>query len=191
MGIIDHTTPDASGTEQAGQLGTVQDISGTGTQKETLGSSVPANAAEPAAAKEKLLVMDGPLSQIYTKALDMVYAKPTASAISQETQQMDTVMVADAHNFHQQQTEDTLEKQKNGAYIYVTDDAHLQGSGLTRTFNDLRIALGMSSFGKRAVCIEHNGNVSKKMELLANYVQESNVPIFFTRHAMLNYLKAL
>lgn len=185
----------SSATQVTGETGSVQqqtlyqEGSNTGGQQNTS----PENQL---AGDGKKIVLDGPLSEIYTKALNAIYSKEvveqTEEKVGQETQQMDAVLVADIHKLAEKSKKDQMEHAANAAYVYVTDDESLKGNGLTSAFDNVRIALDMKGFDKKVVCIEcRNPGTYPKVELLANFVRAMHVPVFYTRQAAMNHLKSL
>ena len=106
---------------------------------------------------EVKIVLDGPLSEIYTKALQATYSKnvkQTEENVGQETQQMDAVMVADIHKLNQKKKEEQTKIANDAAYVYVTDGDALNGEGWLNAFNNVRIALDQQSFKEKVICVE-------------------------------------
>lgn len=196
MSVFDlNANTSSSATQATGNTGSVQqqtvyqEGSNTGGQQNTS----PENQLS---GDGKKIVLDGPLSEIYTKALNAIYSKDTVEQVEekvgQETQQMDAVLVADIHKLAEKNKKDQMEQAANAAYVYVTDDESLKGNGLTAAFDNVRIALDMKGFDKKVVCIEcRNPTTYPKVELLANFARGLNVPVFYTRQAAMGYLKDL
>lgn len=142
--------------------------------------------------KEKTIVMDGPLSAIYTKALNLVYGKTEGDVVSTETQQMDAVLVADAHQFAIQKEEKVKDaNEEDAAYVYVTDTNKLTENP-TDSFDELRIALDMDTRATKAICIESVGVISSKAATILNYVSShpSKTPVFYSRSSLIDFLQS-
>lgn len=122
--------------------------------------------------KDKVVVMQGPLSTIYTDALNKVYA--------QESQAIDAVTLV---NSAQQ-----IETTPPDLYVYVSDVKQIENSGVTEVFNNLRLALDNRS-GNKVVVLESNGAVSSKMSLIDNYARSQGAKVVYSRSVALNTIK--
>lgn len=144
---------------------------------------------------QKKIVLDGPLSEIYTKALNMVYSTQVEQAtdtVSQETQQMDAVLVADIHAMTQDKKDAEFQEAQNAAYVYVTDDNNLDSEGLVNAFDNVRVALDSQRFTKAVVCVESTGNINgHRVELLTNMARNFGAHVYYTRNAAMKYLSGM
>ncbi len=138
----------------------------------------------------KTIVMDGPLSTIYTKALNLVFSNDRDEVVSAETQQMDAVLVADAHKWMKKKEKLKQDDMDKAAYVYVTSD-EIASNQTADTFDDLRIALDMDTTAEKIVCIEClNEAKFQKIATLVNYAENhaSKPKVFFNRKAVIDYL---
>lgn len=129
----------------------------------------------------KTIVLDGPLSEIYTRALNIVYgnnAEPDTSNVSQETQQMDSVLVADVHNYNKNKEAENKDN-VDSAYVYVTDAKLLNIDELPETYDNIRVALDSKQFNKSVVCIESDGNSNNRnVELISQLARDFGARVF-------------
>lgn len=142
----------------------------------------------------KTIVLDGPLSEIYTRALNIVYgnnAEPDTSNVSQETQQMDSVLVADVHNYNKNKEAENKDN-VDSAYVYVTDAKLLNIDELPETYDNIRVALDSKQFNKSVVCIESDGNSNNRnVELISQLARDFGARVFYNRDSTMRYLNGL
>lgn len=84
---------------------------------------------EEAKAKKGVIVMSGPLSQIYTKALNIVYTKDTKQ-VSKESNAIDATLTAKYMSLYEEDDQDETD-----LYVYVTDDNSVNKDMGTETNN--------------------------------------------------------
>lgn len=141
--------------------------------------------------KEKTIILDGPLSTIYTKALNLVFSKDKP-AISSESQQIDAIMIADAHNFSKKMNSlSNIREKHEAAYVYVTDN-EIINSDSGDSFDELRIALDSNTEMKKIICIEDiSSNPSKRSLVFVDYISKhpSKPEIYFNRDNLIERLK--
>lgn len=195
MSVYDITPGSTSSAIQAtGTTGSVvhQDLQQEGTATGLNPNSTP---IEQTSGDTKKIVLDGPLSEIYTKALNIAYSKQTEQAtdkVSQETQQMDAVLVADIHAMNKDKKDAELKDAQNAAYVYVTSDDELSSDGLLTAFDNVRVALDSKQFTKTVVCIESSGMVNgHRIELLTDMARNFGAQVFYTRNATMKYLRGI
>lgn len=136
----------------------------------------------------KTIFLDGPLSSYYTKALNELFANKAETKIGQETQQMESSLMAGIHNYQEKKDIDQ-EKITEGAYVYVTDDDKLEATGVANASDSLRIALDMKNVKYRALCIE-SIHPNRKTELLSQFARDNGFKVFYSRRALVSSLKA-
>lgn len=139
--------------------------------------------------EQKMILVDGPLSEIYTKALDTVYSQSMNENISQETQQTDSVMIANAGKYLSEKESDDLKD--NGVYVYVTDDQNLAKNGMSDALNNLRLALDMKNVKARVLAVEHRGIKTSRVNILVNFAEANGMQVFHNRVDTVNYLKRI
>lgn len=128
---------------------------------------------------DQVVVMDGPLSEIYTKALNMVYAKDKP-VLATESQEMMVAMVG--HLFLQEdlsKIEQTVAARPDAQYVYATDDESMQSAdNLSVAFESLRVATGMKTFKSVRLVLESaSGSFCKRSLILLEYAEKMGVKI--------------
>ena len=178
MGILGQITNDTTVEQDKNP------IEGTGTEATII------NGQDPKSDK-KVIVMDGPLSTIYTKALNLAFSNEREE-VSVETQQMDAVMVADAHKWMKTKEKMKQENMDKAAYVYVTnhDTAIAHPAD---TFDDLRIALNMETNAEKIICIECLDPAKVEggfLPTLITYVENhpAKPKVFFNRKSLIEHL---
>ena len=195
MSVFDlNTNTTGVGTVATGTTGSVVEKS---LQQEGSGNGGQQNSQNDQELKDngKKIILDGPLSEIYTKALNAIYSKDVGKAeevVGQESQQMDAVLVADIHKMDAKKKAEQMQNTNDAAYVYVTDDEHLKGDGLIETFDNVRVALDMQGYKAKVLCIEcKQPEVYHKVEMLANMARNMKVPVFYTRNAAMKYIQEM
>jgi len=162
---------------------------------------------------EKTIVISGPLSTIYTKALQVALSKDQNVSIVNETNAVDAAYIL------KQQKEDEAKKdvplfvkvekdvenstevtepgtvipnatnETKPLYVYVTNDENLSDKGLSDTFNDLRIALSKEDYSKVILCMDDGKKLTKRQLILEEYVEkEPNGKTVYSQSGLINYL---
>jgi hypothetical protein len=131
--------------------------------------------------ENKTIVLDGPLSTIYTKALNIVYSN-TPDSVSQESQAMDHVIMA----------QDEIEKNQDAAkksdlYVYVTDSEHLEIEGTPKVFDKLRLALDKNK--NNMVAIETSKHFTTSQAILEDFLHANHVKVYHSRDVALEKIK--
>ena len=133
--------------------------------------------------KREVILMDGPLSRIYTEALNMVYVKPfnkqveeiERKKLSQEsyiTDGMQELQVKQMSDFNKD--EDIV-----NLYVYTSDNEKVTNN-LTNSIQDI------TNLSKRSnqdgvdlyVSVESRGNMSKETLSFINYCNSKNCKLF-------------
>ena len=126
-------------------------------------------ATAEATTEEKTIVLDGPLSRIYTQALNMAYAKEDVGAMGQMlmmTGQGDT---------------DEEEEDPRDLYVYCCDGDELSEGKVTEAADKLRIALDSKKYKSVAVAIECKGHVSDQLASLDRLSSQMGAKVFYRR----------
>lgn len=116
---------------------------------------------------EKLVVVEGPLSKIYTDALNAVYA--------QESQANDAIVAA--------QYLSNVQTRQPDVYVYASDVKSLDSGNINQEFESLRLALDSRKGGANVVVLESNGQVTKRLALLDNYARQKGSKVVYSRKA--------
>lgn len=112
---------------------------------------------------EKTLVLDGPLGQVYTQALNQVYAKEANAT------EYDTIQKA----LGASETADA------GSYLYVTGASDLDGANYVEAFESLQLA--STRCKKLYVCVEHEMQISDRVGQFLTYARECGAVVFWNR----------
>lgn len=112
---------------------------------------------------ESVVVLDGPLSKIYTEALNKVYA-------------IESYMTDGALTDDKEKDED-LSK----TYIYAVDADDLDIAGTNETFGNLRLALDSQKYDKIILSIEHVEVVSESIAIIDEYAKKTGVNVVYKR----------
>ena len=121
---------------------------------------------------DKVVVMQGPLSTIYTDALNKVYA--------QESQAIDAVTLVS--NVQQ------AEAPRPDLYVYVSDAQTINNSRVAEVFDNLRLALDNRK-GNAVVVLESNGVVSQKLSLVDNFARSQGAKVVYSRKVGIETIK--
>lgn len=168
---------------------------------------------EPNPAPEKTIILSGPLSNIYTQALQVAFSKDTPISIVNETnavdagyilkQQKENEAKVDVPLFVKVDTDPdntSIPTQPNIAvpsttgeakplFVYVTNDENLSDKGLSNTFNDLRIALSKENYSQVILCMDDGTKLTKRQLILEEYVnKEPNGKAVYSQKGLINYL---
>lgn len=124
---------------------------------------------------EKMITLDGPLSQIYAKALMLAYGNEDMAAMimaSKSSQQA------------------TMEPgQDNSIYVYCVDGSAIDGEEVLDTTNKLRLALDSKKYQEVIVAAECNSKFSAKLGLLHESLEAMGVKVFHSTESIVNKLK--
>lgn len=121
---------------------------------------------ETSAPDKKTIVMDGPLSTLYTKALQIVYPQTSAS---QESQIFQQIAVDEAEESEEQPD----------LYVYATDSSMVEED--PEVFRHLSVALDKYGPGKTVVAIETARTIGSHQAVLESYLVGRGVTIWHQR----------
>ena len=112
-------------------------------------------------AKEKVVVIDGPLSEVYTKALNIALANESVMVVAASTNKPSTAINKTAL------TEKVLtnDEEDDAEYLYVLDSNSSDSQAL-EAFNNLAAINKSGKYKKIHVAIENACTLSKKMSLV-------------------------
>lgn len=125
---------------------------------------------------KKTIVLDGPLSHIYTQALNVVYANEATNMLTQ--------MMVD-----QEENETGKNPYGKDVYVYCCDGNNLTNDDLMETSNKLRIALDKKKYSKVLLSIECHGVVNNRIGLLHDYSVSLGIPVSYTQSGSINNIK--
>lgn len=118
------------------------------------------------------VVLDGPLSSIYTKALRLVLAN--------ESMMTTNVMLVS-------EIGSGKEKEKKDLYVYCCGEDDLLDNNLVETVNKIKVAV--DEYDKVIVAVEHNHVVGNRLQLLDEFSGSLGAKVCNTRDNALNVIK--
>lgn len=125
---------------------------------------------------KKTIVLDGPLSHIYTQALNMVYANEVVNMVT--------------HMMMDQEEETDKNPYGKDVYVYCCDGDKLTSDELVNTSNKLRIALDKKKYSKVLLSIECHGVVNSRIGLLHEYSTSLGIPVSYTQSGSMSNIKS-
>ena len=128
----------------------------------------------------KVVVMDGPLSRVYTEALNLAYAKEAASASGQ----------TDIKILFDEDIEAQDEENRKALYVYCCDGEQLDMSDTVQATDKLRLALDSGKYKKVLMAMEASKGISNSAGLLDEYARRNGVQVLFKRSTALESIKA-
>ena len=140
-----------------------------------------ANVIEKEADKKgdgKTIVIEGPLSHVYTQALNMAYSKE------------DFVMTMNGSDTVTSDDEEYMDV-KGDVYLYCCDSKDLDKGGLTEVTDKLRVALSSNKGKKVIVAVECGDSVGNKIGLLDEYSTSIGVEMVVVRQKSMDRLQKL
>lgn len=110
---------------------------------------------------EQEIKLDGPLSSIYAKALNMMYSKESTSMM----------IIPNNEN----------KVSQDGIYVYCCNGDELDNNSLIESTDKLRLALDNKKYSKVVAVIESNNVVNDKIGLLDNYIHSLGIETYYSR----------
>jgi hypothetical protein len=134
-------------------------------------------------AKKDTLVLDGPLSTIYTQALQIAYSKRPIGEPDGVSESVEK-MAIDASMMGMMEVVDTTATSKKPLYIYVTDDTHLKEGDTAGTFDRLRVTSESGRYSGVWFCTEDGYRLSKEQILLSDYVAGVGGKVYYSKESL-------
>lgn len=119
----------------------------------------------------KTIVIDGPLSSIYTKALNMIYSKE------------------DLVNMIQDPYTDDEKVEEKDVYVYCCSSDDIEENGVVAVSDKLRLALDSKRAKKIILAVECGQLVSDKIGLLDGFSSSIGVKLISSRSTALEVIK--
>lgn len=137
---------------------------------------------------KSLIVMDGPLSDIYMRSLDIVYAHKLE--VAAETQSMDAYMIAAINAEKEQVSQPNVPKINKADYVYVTSKDTLEDEGYTGMFESLLKAQHTNGITQVSAVIEGDVNaLSAARCAIEDFMHSSGIKCFRSREAALEHFR--
>ncbi|HXQ35145.1 MAG TPA: hypothetical protein VN843_14110 [Anaerolineales bacterium] len=121
---------------------------------------------------ENTIVLDGPLSQVYTQALNQAYSKE-----GYITTELPAIIDAETDDEHQKTN-----------YLYVTEPSDLEGKGEDQAITSLVEA--SDKCDNLYVCVEHQFNITPKVASFLNFARYKGATIIHTRERTLEMISS-
>lgn len=136
------------------------------------------------------VIMDGPLSQIYTRALNIVYSKAADQTPSLESAAIDSIMAASVLLDVKSKKEELMKQDEDGLYVYVTNNEVLPEDG-GEVLDNLRIALDHKPAKNILLAVEMigSGKVTGTQCALEAYAHQSGIRVAHSKDAVMSFLK--
>lgn len=173
MGVFNLNSDETASRQEEIQNNDVPNVVNTNTSQQVT-QEVPKKEDK----QEAKVILDGPLSQIYTQALNLVYAKEdTGQMLAQFIQQQDNKEANDA-------------AADKDIYVYCCDGDDLSQDHLIESTNKLQAALGQDKYKDTILAIEcRQGHVNDKVGLLDTMARSMGVRVYLTRGSALEGVK--
>lgn len=159
---------------------------------------------------QKVIVLDGPLSHIYTQALNQVYKKydendPEIEVTTTSNEgfgQLLTSPITFIKSLNKQvkdnyvNTEENENNSNNSLYVYCCDGDSLKTDDSIEVSNKLRLALDSKKYKQVILAIEHNSTslVSNKLSLVIDFTKALGIEHYDNKDLLLesviSFLKA-
>ena len=119
---------------------------------------------------ESTIVLDGPLSQVYTNALNQLYAKEnyTTTEVGSDLEKV------------------PFKPHSNARYIYTITGTELEHDAYVDAFESFRIA--SEHWKETYVCVEHNLDITPRVAAFLAYARENGATILNDRVHALEFL---
>lgn len=150
--------------------------------------SVPAAVAEQpitqntdsTATNDSTVTITGPLSNVYTQALMLVYG--AGNAVTTECNQVELATILAIKN--------TPDAPKESSTLFVSDQDNIDKDP-SGTFDQLHLALDnkKNPNGAKHVVLENIRNVNGKTAIILDYARANATKVFYNRKSYLNYIQ--
>ena len=148
--------------------------------------------SEEAGKQVKQIVIDGPLSEIYTQALNIAYAKKPldengeARTPATETQATEVVALAAATMAKNRENDIACREM---TYLFTTSSGELDKNGVSDALDTLIDARTNPDYSEVVLAIESHSSFGKNAGLLCNAVEAAGVKILYSRISAMNYFR--
>lgn len=151
---------------------------------------------------KSMILLAGPLSLLYTKALNLVYAhkkeEAIAEAVASESEVNDAFMEASEFKDFENENDPNQNDYINSTYVYVTDTASINSvdttnsvsPGINKAFESISKLVDKKIF-KNVIVVLEGMDFSNKTFLLEEYLNKSNIPVYRTRSVAIAKLSNL
>jgi hypothetical protein len=130
--------------------------------------------------KSPTVLFEGPLSNVYTKALDVIYGKDRPDVVTESEEEDTELDYSEINDYEDDAPAD---------YIYVTNSDKLDSSTINATFESILKATKNPKFSSTSVCIETNQkHINNSVVILEEFLTKSNIRVFYTRESLINHL---
>lgn len=181
MGIIDTS---ATNEEKTIDNGSQVEVNETSTISNDGGEIV--EKAEGEDKGQTKVLLDGPLSKVYTKALNLVYANEAANMFAAMVENAETTNTYEEEGKGEN---DEAHIEEKNIYMYCCDGSDMDIEGLTEGSNKLRLALDSKKYDEIILAVEHRGSVNMKMGLLERFASDIGSKVCLSRFSALETIR--
>lgn len=164
------------------------------TKEQTVGEGVPAKTENTEqTGEEKMIVMDGPLSKVYTEALQVAFAKNAPAANSDGVNVASEEMTADGGLVKtviaSLLDNDYVKETKPATYVYVTDTNKIEDTSAAEVFDKVSKAIANENIKEICICIETIHSVGTHAGLISSaFSSNQKVKFFYNKNKLTNHL---
>jgi hypothetical protein len=136
--------------------------------------------------KKDTVVLDGPLSTIYTQALQIAYSKKAINA-EHESDMTSAIekMAIDASMMGVMEVVDETNKDTSKPlYVYVTDDEHLGDGEAGEVFDTLRVSAESGRYSGIWFCTEDGHKLGRRQVMLSDYVLGCGGRVYYSKEGL-------
>lgn len=136
------------------------------------------------------VVMDGPLSQIYTRALNIVFSKDADETPALESAAIDSMIATSMVLDVREKKAELMKEGDGGLYVYATDNEKLPEEG-GAVLDNLHLALDHKPASNVVLAVEMigDGNISPMQVILEEYAQKSGIRVIHSKDAVMSFLR--
>lgn len=118
--------------------------------------------------EERMVTLDGPLSRIYTKALNLAYARESIAMMTP-----DALMVIKSQRVAEIES----------TYVYAVDTSLMDMAQLVASTEEFRKAIDANSYKTVILALESENGVNSKTQLLAQMGKSLGAKVYYSRDA--------
>lgn len=154
-------------------------------------NTAPQDSQQNTQPKEKTIVLDGPLSQVYTKALLEIYGKKSSDQVETSAEAQAGMIPLLYNSYIKILGEDDDQDQQPDLYIYVTDEKSVNEKNKIELYNDLNFALDSYNKSKKIVMFESVEKLTDNVCLTGETADAHKASIVFNNRGKLDFLRLI
>lgn len=152
----------------------------TDTKAQTSSKEFSENNPLPSKTKNEAVkvVVDGPLSEVYRKALMDIYGNKQDKNMALESQAQDSLIQVGEYFFNYAKERPPKEPVH---YLYATNSKTINSEGAVPVYDSLQKAIGSECVGEITLCVETNGAPATLTEAFEDFLYNNNIKLYHTR----------